>query len=79
MLGGNADRLDRQKGHGQGVRQKLAHAREIGLADHHVGFERQMRAVLFGRGQRQHRDPARGRFRVDAGPVDLGPVARRNG
>ena len=40
--------------------QQLAHARQIGLADQDVGFQRQMRAVLFGRRQRQHRDPARG-------------------
>ena len=60
MLGGNADRLQRQKGDGKRGRQQLAHPRQIGLADQDVGFQRQMRAVLFGRRQRQHRDPARG-------------------
>jgi hypothetical protein len=83
MFGGNADRLQRQKGDGKRDRQQLAHPRQIGLADQDVGFQRQMRAVLFGRGQRQHRDPARGvglsAVLGDIRPVDLGPVAGRNG
>ena len=78
MFGGNADRLQRQKGDGKRGRQQLAHPRQIGLADQDVGFERQMRAVLFDRRQRQHRDPARGVGPGDSGPVDLGPVAGRN-
>ena len=60
MLGGNADRLYGQESDRKCCRQQLAHARQIGLADQDVGFQRQMRAVLFGRRQRQHRDPARG-------------------
>ena len=44
-----------------------------------VGFERQMRAVLLGRRQRQHRDPARRIGSGDIGPVDVGPVTGRNG
>ena len=83
MLGGNADRLQWQKGDGKRDRQQLAHPRQIGLADQHVGFQRQMRAVLFGRRQRQHGDPARGvGLRTglgDVGPADVGPVAGRNG
>ena len=59
--------------------QKLAYPREIGLSDHHVGCERQMRTVLFGRGQRQHGDPSCGGRRIDARPVDGGPVAGREG
>ena len=60
MLGGNADRLQRQEGDRERCGQQFAHPRQIGLADQDVGAERQMRAVLFGRRQRQHRDPARG-------------------
>jgi hypothetical protein len=45
MFGGNADRLQRQKGDGC-YRQQLAHPRQIGLADQDVGFQRQMRAML---------------------------------
>ena len=58
VLGGNADRLQWQKGRGNICRQQFAHPREIGVCDHDVGGERQMRAVLLGRGQRQHRNPA---------------------
>ena len=58
MLGGDADRLYGQKGDRERGRQQLAHARQIGLADQDVGFQRQMRAVLFGRRQRQYGDPA---------------------
>ena len=79
MFGGNADRLQRQKGDGKRDRQQLAHPRQIGLADQDVGFQRQMRAVLLGRRQRQHRDPTRGVGLADIGPADLGPVAGRNG
>ena len=79
MLGGDADRLYGQKGDGEPGRQQLAYACQIGLADQDVGLQRQMRAVLLGRRQRQHRDPARGVTSGDVGPVDLGPVAGRNG
>ena len=77
MLGGNPDRLQRQERRGNGVGQKLAHPRQIGLRDHDVGADRQMRAVLFGRRQRQHRDPSRRLGPGNVGPVDVGPVAGR--
>ena len=77
MLGGNPDRLQRQEGHRDVVGQQLAHPREIGLRDHDVGAEGQMRTVLLGRRQRQHRDPLRRRGLGNAGPVDVGPVAGR--
>jgi hypothetical protein len=77
MLGGNPDRLDRQERHREGLRQQFAHPRQIGLCDHDVGAEGQMRAVLFGRRQRQYRDPAAGIGGGDVGPVEVGPVAGR--
>ena len=78
MFGGNADRLQRKESDGDRDRQHFAHPRQIGLADQDIGFERQMRAMLLGRRQRQHRDPARGLAAGDIGPVDVGPVAGRN-
>ncbi len=48
MFGGNPDRLNRQERRRQAVRQKLAHPRKIGLRNHDVGADRQMRTVLFG-------------------------------
>ncbi len=60
MLGGNADGCIGRKVTGKRGGQQFAHPCQIGLADQDVGFERQMRAVLLGRRQRQHRDPARG-------------------
>ena len=77
MLGRNPDRLKRKERRGNVVGQQLAHPRQIGLRDHDVGADRQMRAVLFGGRQRQHRDPARRLGGADLGPVDLGPVAGR--
>ena len=55
----------------------LARVREIGVCDQHVRLERQMRPVLLGRRQRQHRDPARHIRRGSIGPVDVDPVAGR--
>ena len=77
MLGRDSDRLNRKKCGGDIAGQELTHARQIGLANHHIGGERQMRAVLFGGGQRQHRDPSRRGAGANVGPVDVSPVAGR--
>ncbi len=77
VLGGNPDRLQRQEGHGDIVGQEFAHPRQIGLRDHDIGADGQMRAMLFGRRQRQHRDPSRRCGLGNVGPVDVGPVAGR--
>jgi hypothetical protein len=78
VFGGNADRLLRQENCRDVGRQQLAHPRQIGFADHDVGTKRQMRAMLLGRCQRQHRDPARSLVAGEIGPVNVGPVAGRN-
>ena len=78
VFGGDADRLQRKEGCWNAVGEKLAHPRQIGLRDHDVGAERQMRAVLFGGRQRQDRDPTRRVLACEVGPVDVGPVAGRN-
>jgi hypothetical protein len=70
---GNADRLQRRKVTGWQTGQHFAHPRQIGLADQDIGFERQMRAMLLGGCQRQHRDPARG-LAPAIWPVDVGPA-----
>ena len=78
VLGGNADPLHRQETDGQVRRQQFLQPRQIRLADHDIGLERQMRSVLFGRGQRQHRDPSR---RIGFGnflPGNRVPVAGRD-
>ncbi len=75
MFGGNPDRLQRKEGRGKIVGQKLADPRQIGLRNHDVGADGQMRAVLFGRRQRQHRNPSRRRGSGNIRPVDVGPVA----
>src|SRR5260221_474823 len=59
MFGGNADRLQRKERGGNGAGETLAPPRQIGLGDHDVGANRQMRTMLFGGRQRQHRDPPR--------------------
>src|SRR4051794_31322870 len=78
MLGGNPDRLQRQESRGNFGRQQFAYPRQIGFANHDVGAQRQMRAVLLGRSQRQHRDPPRGVGGQNLGPADVGPVAGRS-
>src|SRR3982751_6460267 len=77
MLGGNPDRFNGQESGRNAFGQELAHPREIGVRDQHVGLEGQMRAVLLGRRQRQHCDPARHLGWAGIGPADLGPVAGR--
>ena len=77
MLRRNADALHRQKRDGQVGGQKLLYARQIGFGDIGIDAERQVRAVLFDRGQRQHRDPARSRAGRPGNvlPGHLHPVA----
>ena len=77
MLGGHADALHRQERHREIVRQEIAHARQIGLGNVGIDAERQMRAVLLDRGERQHRDPARGVAAGNVLPGHLHPVALR--
>src|ERR1700754_1976889 len=77
MLGRNADLFDRQERRREPRRQQFAHPRKVRFRDQDVGTQRQMRAVLLGRRQRQHRDPARRVLPGDVRPVDRGPVTGR--
>jgi hypothetical protein len=79
MFGGNPDRLNRKERRRKAVAEKLAHPRQIGLCDHDVSAQGQMRTMLFSGRQRQDRDPARRRVPGEVRPVDVGPVAGGNG
>ena len=56
MLDGTADALDGQEDRGQLSRKPRPHAIEIPVHDECVGPERQVRPVLFDRGDREDRD-----------------------
>src|SRR5436305_197788 len=70
MLGRDADLLHRKESRREPHWQQLPDPRQIRFRDQHVGPKRQMRAVLLGRSQRQHRDPA-GRALLLAGRLDF--------
>src|SRR5579872_6941701 len=79
MFRRDADRLEWKKGDGQRVRQQLAHPRQISLRDHDVRLKGQMRPVLLGGAQRQHRNPAAAVRASQIRPADVRPIAGREG
>ncbi len=72
-----ADRLDRQEGDRQLLRQELDGAGDHALGDAGVGEDREMRPVLLDRGNGEDRDPARGVALREVARRHLGPAASR--
>ena len=73
VFGAETDRLRRQKQRGQIIRQVRQRGGNDALGQRRIDVERQVRAVLFSRGHRQHGDAARQIELGKVGTFKIGP------